>query len=332
MRLKYLLAAFLWLVCNATIAKDNKGLLIKTAVDAFYTDDVALFSVSRRLSLKDDPTQPIVDRPDRGGDFVYEPQVEIGWTGQNDLGEFDLSLDAGAYLFTERTEFTHGLFEILLSQSFANGTTISLLYNAAPDLFLGQNLFREREGEEFEEDESLSNHYWSVHIDHDLNTNLTMRLLGRYGLRVYNEPFQHRDTEFWTIGPHLEWRIGPDIDLLLGYHYERGYGSQHKAAHFPDDVSYINHFASMELSIRLLEKLTADFIFDYESNDFITGNAEDDHYGAAEIVFQGEIELCYELTERTGIKLGWQHGRRQLTSEAATIKNNNIWLGLDYSF
>ena len=29
----------------------------------YYTDDVALFSVTRRLSLQDDPTQPVVDRP-----------------------------------------------------------------------------------------------------------------------------------------------------------------------------------------------------------------------------------------------------------------------------
>lgn len=330
-RFKYLQAACLWVVCNYASAEDGE-LKIKTAVDAFYTDDVALFSVSRRLSLKDDPTQPIVDRPGRGGDFVYEPQVEVDWMGRNSLGELGLSLDAGAYLFTERTEFNHGLFEILLSQSFAGGTKLSLLYNAAPDLYLGQNLFREAEGEEFEADESLTNHYWSVHIDQDLNENVTMRLLGRYGLRIYDAPFQHRDTEFWTVGPHLEWRINPAINLLLGYHYESGYASQHKAAHFPDDVSYINHLASMELSVRLLERLTADFIFDYEKNDFTTGNRLDEHYGAAEIVYQGEIELSYELSEHAGVKLGWQHGSRQLTTEGATINNNNIWLGVDYAF
>jgi hypothetical protein len=28
----------------------------------YYTDDVALFSATRRLSLKDDPTQPNIDK------------------------------------------------------------------------------------------------------------------------------------------------------------------------------------------------------------------------------------------------------------------------------
>ena len=51
-----------------------------------YTDDVALFSVTRRLSLKDDPTQPVVDRPSQGGDFVYDPSATLEWTGKNTLG------------------------------------------------------------------------------------------------------------------------------------------------------------------------------------------------------------------------------------------------------
>jgi hypothetical protein len=51
--------------------------------DGYYTDDVALFSVTRRLSLKDDPTQPTVDRPGQGSDFVYEPGVTLKWENGN---------------------------------------------------------------------------------------------------------------------------------------------------------------------------------------------------------------------------------------------------------
>ena len=43
----------------------------------FYTDDVGLFSATRRLSLQNDPTQPVVDRTGQGGDMVYEPSVDI---------------------------------------------------------------------------------------------------------------------------------------------------------------------------------------------------------------------------------------------------------------
>ena len=194
------------------------------------------------------------------------------------------------------------------------------------------NEFRQLNGEESEHNEKLSSHYWSIHFDQPLRKNLTVRLLSRYGLRNYNEPFQHRDTRFWTVGPHLEWEIDPDIELLLGYHYEHGEADQWKATHFPDDVSYINHYASAELKWRFMERFSAIFIIDYEKNNFTSNNKPDEHYDASEDVYQGEIELLYALTDSTEFKLGWQHGSRKLTTEERVIKNNNIWLGLKYFF
>lgn len=299
---------------------------------AYYTDDVALFSVTRRLSLKDDPTQPTVDRPNQGGDKVYEPSVELEWSGANALGEIHWSWDAGGYVFVDRSAYTHGLYELQLSQTLPTDTKVSLLYNLVPDLFLGKNLFRQANGKESEHDEKLTNHYWSLHLDQPLTGTLTIRLLGRYGLRHYNEPFQHRDTRFWTLGPHLEWQIHPGMELLLGYHYEQGTAAHQRAAHFPDDVSYINHYASAEFKIRLLDKLTGVFIFDYETIAFTSRGIDDEHRGASENVYQGEIELLYELDESATVKLGWQHGSRKLTTEQQTVRNNNLWLGLEYVF
>jgi hypothetical protein len=106
----------------------------------YYTDDVALFSVTRRLSLKDDPTQPVVDRPSQGGDFVYEPSAELEWSGNNSLGEINLSLDAGSYVFVDKTAVTQGIDEFQSSQTFSTDTKISLHYNFVPDLFLGKLL------------------------------------------------------------------------------------------------------------------------------------------------------------------------------------------------
>jgi hypothetical protein len=134
------------------------------------------------------------------------------------------------------------------------------------------------------------------------------------------------------LGPHLEWAITPDVELLLGYHYERGSSEHDKVISFPDDVSYINHYASAELKIRLLDKLTGVFIFDYETNAFTSRRLNDEHLGASENIHQGEIELLYELDESATVKLGWQHGSRKLTTEQASIKNNNVWLGFEYSF
>ncbi|NOS75717.1 MAG: hypothetical protein HOP36_14540 [Methyloglobulus sp.] len=305
---------------------------VNTNNDAYYTDDVALFSVTRRLSLKDDPTQPVVDRPAQGGDFVYEPSAELEWSGKNALGKTHLSLDAGGYVFANRSEFTHGLYEFQFAQTFATGTKVGLFYNFVPDLFLGKNLFVQANGAETEHDEKLTNHFWSIHLDQPLSKNLTVRLLGRYGLRNYNAPFQHRDTEFWTLGPHLEWAINPDIELLLGYHYEQGVADHQKTTSFADNVSYVNHYASAELKVHLLERLSGVFIFDFEKNDFTSANPNDEHFGGSENVYQGEIELLYELDETATIKLGWQHGSRKLTTEEKSIKNNNVWLGFEYGF
>jgi len=300
--------------------------------NVYYTDDVALFSVTRRLSLQDDPTQPVVDRPQQGGDFVYEPRAELEWSGNNSLGEINLSLEAGGYVFVDQSAFTHGLYEFQLSQTFSTDTKVSLHYNFVPDLFLGKNAFRQADGEESEQDEKLTSQYWSIHLDHPLTSNLIVRLLSRYGLRHYNAPFQHRDTQFWTLGPHLEWVISPDIELLLGYHYEQGTAEHQKAINFDDDISYINHYASAELKIRLLERLSSVVIFDFEKNDFTSNNVNDEHRGTAENVYQGEIELLYELDKSATVKLGWQHGSRRLTVEEQSVKNNNVWLGFEYAF
>jgi len=299
---------------------------------AFYTDDVALFSVTRRLSLKDDPTQPVVDRPNQGGDFIYEPSAELEWAGNNGLGEIKLSLDAGGYVFANKSAYSHGLYEFKLIQKLVTGTQISLDYNFVPGLYLGKNVLRHENLTESERDEILSNHFWSLHLDQPVTENLTLRVLSRYGLRHYNQPFQHRDTQFWTIGPHIEWMINQDIELLLGYHYERGAADHQKAINANDDVSYINHYASAELKIRLLDSLESVFVIDYEKNAFTSRYQHDEHAGTSENVFQGEIELLYKLDKATTAKLGWQHGSRKLTTEGQSVKNNNLWLGIDYVF
>jgi hypothetical protein len=315
-----------------TIASADANAEWRSQVNAgsYYTDDVALFSVTRRLSLQDDPTQPIVDRPQQGGDFVFEPKAELVLTGTNSWGEAEFSANADGYLFTDQSAYSHGLFEVKLSQKWMAGTKVQLEYNLIPDLFIGKNEFIDSEGLTEDYDEKLTSHLYVIQIEQALNDKLTVRLLSRYGVRNYNAPFRHRDTRFWTLGPHLEWIITPEIELLIGYHYEQGSAKPERAAGYADDVSYINHYASAELKVLLAEKLSANLIFDFEKNDFTSADPRDEHYRAFETVYQGEAELVYELNSSLMMKLGWQHGRRRLSSEAQTVTNNNIWLGIEY--
>lgn len=326
--IKILLVFFLGMVALGVRAEWSGTL----GAGSYFTDDVGLFSVTRRLSLKEDPTQPVVDRPNQGSDFVFEPQAEWGWEGANILGKISFLLEAGGYVFADHSEYSHGLYEAQVSQVLATDTKVSLLYNFVPNLYLGKNVLRPLNGEESEHDEQLSNHFWSIHVDRALNEDLTLRLLARYGLRKYDQPFQHRDTQFWTIGPHLEWAINPDMELLVGYHFEEGNAGQESPQDIDDDVSYLNHYVSAEFKVRLLEGLEAVFIVDYETNHFTSQEQYDEHRGASENVVQGEIEFLYELTDSTLLKLGWQHGGRKLTSEEQTVHNNNIWLAVEYGF
>ncbi|HFD11408.1 MAG TPA: hypothetical protein ENJ32_02895 [Crenotrichaceae bacterium] len=303
----------------------------------YHTDDIGLFSVTRRLSLLEDPTQPVVDRPDQGSDFIYEPNAELTWSNHNSLGEFEAGVDVGGYVFIDHSDYTHGFYQLQIGQTFFTGTEIKFAYEYVPDLFLGKNDILSGESEQEGENEELfserlTSHVWTIHINQHMTEQLTFRLLGRYGLRNYDAPFQYRDINFWTVGPHLEWEIAPGYELLIGYHYERGYTNKHNARQLLDDISYINHFTSAELKIHLLEKLSAILTFDYEHNTFTSNFDEDIHSSASENIYQGEIELLYELNRETTIKAGWQHGNRKFNFENKAVRNNNLWLGIEYGF
>jgi hypothetical protein len=329
------------------------GLVISNIVQAewsggadfstYYTDDVGLFSVTRRLSLEEDPTQPIVDEPDQGSDFIYEPRAYINWETENGLGEFQLALDAGGYIFQDHADYTHGFFQFSVEQQLAERTKLKFFYDFIPELYLGKNFlgpeqYGDEEGydggkvREGEADEQLDSHLLAIHLEQELAEHLVLRGLVRYGLRLYDKPFGYRDTQFFTVGSHLEWAITPDVELLVGYHFERGYTDKNKTVKYQDDIGYINHFASAELKIRLLPSLILVAIFDYEHNDFTSSYMSDIHHNGNENVYQGELELLYELTELTTLKAGWQHGQRKFSYEDYSVHNNNAWVGVDFRF
>jgi len=84
--------------------------------------------------------------------------------------------------------------------------------------------------------------------------------------------------------------------------------------------------------IQLLPALTLMAIFDYEHNDFTSSYANDIHHNGIENVYQGELELVYELTEETALKAGWQQGERKFNYESHSVYNNNAWIGVEFHF
>ena len=81
-------------------------------------------------------------------------------------------------------------------------------------------------------------------------------MLARYGLRRYNESFSERNTDFGTIGTHVDWKVLPWMKLGIRYHYERGLAEGRHQPQFQDDVSYVNHYLSADLDIELMNRLT----------------------------------------------------------------------------
>ena len=328
-----MLRIFLLLIlgCHAFIAQAESE--FEFGNNLFYTDDSSLFTVTRQLSLLDDPTQPTVDIPNQKQDFVYEPMATFLWSHENSLGEFESEIEAGGYVFADNTEFTHARLIADFSQTFEIGTKVSTIYKFIPDRHLGLNFLEQEDGSHELRKENLSSHLWSLHLEQPISDSFMVHLLGRYGLRDYNPVFRHRDTELWTIGAHAEWKLSESTEFFFGYHYERGGAKDKLAANeLNDDVSYISHYASVEIKQKLFDKVTLALIFDFEKNDFTTQNAQDEHFKNPEEIFLGEIELRYAATKNTGILLGLQHGSRKKRNEEISIDNNNVWLGLETTF
>jgi hypothetical protein len=299
----------------------------------FWTDDIGVFSATRRLSRDGDPTQPALDTSlvDKGSSMVFEPQLTVSNSLENRFGILELSIYAQGFIFTEDSRFNQGAMRLQAVQAFSPETRVRLRYGYAPSQFLGDNEDR-RPGQHGLVKEELTSHIWSARIEHNVTPDLEVKLLGRFGKRVYNEAFAQRDTDFWTIGPHLDWRFSPRAKLGLGYHYERGLADGRNQPQFEDDVSYVNHYFTAELDIELMERLTLSMGAHYERNNWTSGITGDERNGAHEDVIQGELILVHQLTQQVQVFGGFQRASRKQSFESDITKNTNVGFGISARF
>jgi hypothetical protein len=299
----------------------------------FYTDDVGLFSATRRLSRDGDPTQPAIDSKltNQGSDMVFEPLLGITRSLTNSLGRLDLNVQGQGFIFTDNPQFNHGTLRLQATQALSSTTRVQARFYYAPNQFLGDN--DERQSGQLQlTAERLTSYIWSTRLIHDVTPDLSFRLLGRYGLRRYNESFSERNTDFWTIGPHVDWRVAPKIKLGLSYHYERGLAEGHNQPQFADDVSYINHYVSADAEVELTERWLLLTAFHYELNIWTSSLPGDERNGAHENVYQGELILAYRLTDSIQGFGGVQRSSRKESFESSSTKNTNVGIGLSAQF
>ena len=305
----------------------------------YYTDDVALFSATRRLSRNQDPTQPALDSAlaDQGDSFVYEPVAQVTTTFDLMGRNTELLVRGQGFVFVDNSRFNHGSLGVKATHDLTSSTNLNLGYFFGPDLFLGKNEVREPEAGGAQpprfKDEEFTTHYWVAAIDQQLPgaSDITIRLLGRYGLRNYDKAFDQRDTKFWTIGTHLEWALTHTIDFAIGYHYERGLADGRHQPELKDDISYYNHFATGELEIELTEQIGIEMGVHYEFNGWTTGIEGDERNGEHENIVQGDIATRYQVTEAIQLTAGFQAAYRKESFESR-LTNYNTWVGAKMVF
>jgi hypothetical protein len=327
----FILLASLWLLPESSSAEEGwsfegEGIL-------FYTDDVGLFSATRRLSRDADPTQPAIDSKltDKGSDVVFEPMVDITRSVTNNLGRLDLNTQGQGFIFTENPEFNHGSLRLQATQAFSSTTRMQARFYYSPNQFVGDNEERQS-GQQQLSTEKLTSYIWATRLIHDVTPDLSVRLLGRYGMRRYNEAFSERDTDFWTIGPHVDWNVAPKIKLGLSYHYERGLAQGRNQPQFEDDTSYINHYLSADVDVELTERLSLFTAIHFEHNIWTSGLAGDERKGAHENIYEGDLTLAYNLTDSIqGFGLVQRSSRKE-SFESRSIKNTNVGIGLSAQF
>jgi len=342
-------AAALCLLASAEVPGAQGAWTAKTHGTLFYTDDVGVFSATRRLSLDNDPTQPALDNrlTGQGSDGVFEPMLDVARSFTNAYGTTTLDLRGQGFVYFDQSVYSHGTLRLQVRQAFSDKTALLFRYYYAPDLYLGENAVRvPRDPEEIRAErpggeesgpvplaaERVTSQIGMLRVDQELTTGIGLRLLGRCGTRRYNDTFRQRDLNFWTLGPHVVWTLAEAVTLTVGYHYEKGTANGANQPLLADDVSYVNNYASTELEIEFAERFTLMSGLHFERNDWTSSLVGDERNGAFETVWQGELLLTYRLSEEAKFYGGVQHSNRSENVRAGSVPNTNVALGVQASF
>jgi hypothetical protein len=318
------------MLCQTVLAASAEW-SVNSAGNLHYTNDAALFSATRRLNLHGDPTQPALDSSlaGKGSDMVFEPDLNVMRPVISRWGRTEISARAQAFVYTLNSRFNHGSFGIQALHEITPGTKIRIRLYSTPDLLLGDN---ESKRTDSIAEERVTSYIGSARLEQRLSDDWEVRLLTRYGARLYNDPFAQRDTTFWTIGPHLVWHATKRINFTLGYHYEKGLADGRHQPTLRDDTSYSNHYVAFGLESEITERLGLELGLHYERNNWISSIVGDERKGGHETVIVGEFNARYRLSERCRLRAGFQRSPRKQSFEKDVVYNTNVSVGVSYLF
>lgn len=296
-----------------------------------YTDDVFQFSASRRQKFSEDPSQPTVVPVEKKADVVWDPSLELVRSSSSSWGPTEVSVKAHGFLYTANPIFNHGDYRLQVKQGLSPDTAVMVRYRYVPHLFLGPN-FERRTGNQLMEDERVTSHTGRIEVERKLSERWSVTLIGRGGLRLYNEAFAERDTTFWTIGPNVSLQVSERISATLGYLFERGYADGAGDLRFNDDVSYRQHVVAGSIDAVLTDGLSLHLLYLYRRKDFTSDLSADTHFNRHDDTQQGAAELRYVLTRAATLMFGVQRTQRTSTVETRSFQETQVSLGAQYRF
>ncbi len=304
---------------------------LETGARLSYTDNAFEFSGSRRNSTDEDPSQPAGRETRNVKDTVWEPALEIKrkWADQHLPTE--LSVKAQGFLYTETPILNHGTYRVQARQWVDPQTSVLVRYRHTPNLELGTNIERRR-GANFVLDEKVTSHVWRVEVERELSHEWTATLVGRYGLRLYQQAFAERDTHFTTIGPRAAYRVSDRFTWVMSYLYERGLADGRGDVRYNDDVSYRQHFLSAGPEFRISDAATLSLLYAYRRKIFTSDLSGDTHFNRSDNTHQGMAELSHVLTRASVVTLGYQRTQRDSTNEIRDFRANLFSIGVRYAF
>lgn len=296
-----------------------------------YTTDAFQFSSARRLRLSEDPSQPTVVPVDKPEDVIWEPSIDARRSSSSSLGKNELSFKARGTIYTNNPIFNHGDYRIQDRQWFGADTSVLLRYRYIPNLFLGPN-FERRTGARSIQEERVTSHHWRAEFERRLSEDFTAALIGRYGLRLYNDVFAERDTQFYTGGARLAYQATSWTTFTVSYLYERGLADGRQQVQFADDVSYYLHMLSLETIVRLSARLDLDLAYVHLRKTFTSGLVGDTHLGRFDETHQGSAELRYYITPAATALVSFQRSQRSSTNALRDFNDSIVSLGAQYQF
>ncbi len=302
-----------------------------TEARVLYTDNVSELSATRRLALSEDPSQPTIVPLKNPQDVVWEPSIDVRHKSDTRVGPTEVSVKAAGFIYTDHSIFNHGNYRLQVKQALSPDTSVLLRYRYVPNLFLGPNTER-RTGSRLLEEERVTSHVWRTQVEHKFTDQWTATLVGRYGLRMFNDVFAQRDTRFWTLGPQVEFAVSPRVTLTVAYLYERGTADGREEIQFRDDVSYRQHFVSIGTTIGLGHGWFLDLGYAYRRKEFTSEIVGDSNRGVIDSTHVGTADLRCQLSAAAAVILEFQRAQRTSTSATRDFFNTNTSLGIQYRF